>query len=163
MAPEISSEVNYIAVHEAGHVVLGKILGIPVESATIEPTNQYVGMIVVPGRDELWDFWQRNGKDHRSLKSAGIALILTAFGGLHATEELLGCYDSSDEDADAAFATQLVWATFSDDEAERYIPRMRRQTRRLIRKHSNKIERVAATLVERRSLSTDELDELIDT
>ena len=38
---------------------------------------------------------------------------------------------------------------------------MRRQTRRLVRKHRDKIERVAEALLQRRSLKSSEVDELI--
>jgi ATP-dependent Zn protease len=49
----------------------------------------------------------------------------------------------------------------SEDQWQRYEPRMRRQTRRLIRKHRDKIERVAAALIERKTLEANEIDALI--
>jgi len=51
-------------------------------------------------------------------------------------------------------------AELPDDLWRRYEPRMRRQTRRLVRKHRDKIERVAAALLERWKLEPDEIDAL---
>jgi ATP-dependent Zn protease len=60
-----------------------------------------------------------------------------------------------------AFAAASSDSGFSDEEWQRYEPRMRRQTRRLVRKHRDEIERVAKALLHRKSLTPDEVDQLI--
>lgn len=50
---------------------------------------------------------------------------------------------------------------FSEEDWPRYEPRMRRQARRLVRKHRDKIERVATVLLQRVTLAKDEIDDLM--
>jgi hypothetical protein len=63
----------------------------------------------------------------------------------------------------ANFAGQSSDSGFSEEEWFRYEPRMRRQARRLVRKHRAAIERVAAVLLQRGTLTKDEIDELMAT
>ena len=53
------------------------------------------------------------------------------------------------------------YAFSSDQEWRRYEPRMRRQTRRLVRRHCACIERVANALLVRKTLQAEEIDALI--
>jgi ATP-dependent Zn protease len=53
------------------------------------------------------------------------------------------------------------YANFSADAWTRFEPRMRRQTRRLVRRHRDKIHRVAQALLDRKVLTEEEIDALI--
>ena len=84
--------------------------------------------------------------------------------GAEAEHELLG--HSAGGDGDDRYQIELMaetrWAFSSDEEWKRYEPRMRRQTRRLVRKHRDKIERVADALLEHGSLEPDEINRIIE-
>ena len=45
--------VSPIAIHESGHVVVSRFLGLPLGGATITPTDDYGGLVFGPGADSL--------------------------------------------------------------------------------------------------------------
>jgi len=90
------------------------------------------------------------------------ARIITFMAGAAAAKELLGFSRGSGEDnREIAFMADDILDTFSDDWL-RWEARMRRQTARLVRKHRNKIERVAALLMERGTLQPPEIDSAME-
>ena len=86
---------------------------------------------------------------YRDMSSVYIGRILAYMAGAEAEKELLGRVPVGDGDDQFQIAMMADRGTdLSDEQWERYEPRMRRQTRRLVRKHRSKIERIAAALEE---------------
>ena len=167
------------AVHEAGHAVIARVLGlVGCGSATIV-RNEAEGE---PGHAMLGDPWETVEKWEReyseelertgiepvryrglNLRSAIRARIMTSMAGAEAEIELIG-YRHGDDAFDRREIeeyTEMEDAELPDDLWQRYEPRMRRHTRRLIRKHRDKIERVAAALQRKNTLPGEEIDRLI--
>jgi len=42
-----------IAIHESGHTIVSRFLGLPLGGATISPTDEYGGLTFAPGADSL--------------------------------------------------------------------------------------------------------------
>lgn len=163
------------AIHEAGHAVIGRVLGLSCGSATIiaNEAEDEAGHAVVydPWKtasdwdQHLQEQWARGlapSKAHGA-RSAFRGSIIARMAGAEAENEIVSqCAGGDGFDRDEIEQMAESRATeFSEAAWKRYEPRMRRQTRRLVRKHRAKIERVAAALLERRELSADEIDALV--
>ncbi len=149
------------AIHEAGHAVIGRVLGLPCGEATVTPneSESEAGYAITADPWAILWTWEHRGK-FRQARSAFCGKILGTMAGTEAERELLGqCAggDSDDRHQIAMMADSEGWG----DRWDRYEPRMRRQTRRLVRKHRDKIERVAQALLERGVLEAHEIDALI--
>jgi ATP-dependent Zn protease len=157
----------HTAIHEAGHAVFARVLRIRCGEVTIEP-NEAEGYAGYSHTGDPWDTvgdWERIGRYRdRDVEQAYRGRILTLMAGEEAEIEILGSAQSIAED-DRRWIERMAetrYAFSSDEEWERYKPRMRRQTRRLVRKHRDKIERVATALLQCKSLQSDEIYELIE-
>jgi len=166
------------AIHEAGHAVIGRVLGLTCGPATIVPNQakETAGVAIVQTvtktasdwDQKLYEYWRSGSsgpapkcRDHRS---AFRAAILTHMAGAEAENVILGQNrggDGSDRLEIAKLSDELG---FSEAEWwERYESRMRRQVRRLVSNHRDKIERVALALLEHQTLSAAEIDAVLST
>jgi ATP-dependent Zn protease len=159
------SDSQHTAFHEAGHAVIGRVLSrMPCGLVTIKPIEQELaGKAISAGPDELITHWWDVGKLHREMRSAMCDRIMTYMAGAEAEIVILGrcnggdSYDRRQIGLLARDSSDFTLLEFFD----RYEPRMRRQTRRLVRHHRDKIERVAKALLERETLQPDEVKALM--
>jgi ATP-dependent Zn protease len=127
------------AYHEAGHAVIGRMLGIACVYATIRPDESQAHTAFVGEPDPLEQ-------------------VLVLMAG-HEAEVEFGviAWDNGDQDD-----RREIWAKLAEaDLDQRCEPRLRRATRVLVRRHRNAIERVAVALLERETLLADEIDALL--
>jgi hypothetical protein len=166
---------RHTAIHEAGHAVIARVLGLSSGEANIIPNEQED----VAGCATVYDGWKTaNEWDQqvfeqrkrgvvprkvRLARSAFRGLIIVKMAGAEAESELLGDCAGGDgyDREEIELIVHFDEAELSYDLWRRHEPRMRRQARRLVRKHRDKIERVAAALVRRKILTGPEIDRLM--
>ena len=165
----------HTAIHEAGHAVIGRVLGMVCGGVSVIPNEAEgeAGHAITADPNATWYQYEKQYFDqlrcglrppkYRDFGPVMRGRIITYMAGAEAEHVLLN--GSAGGDGDDRYQIELMaetrWAFSSDEEWGRAEPRMRRQTRRLIRKHRDKIERVAEALLQRRSLNSSEVDELL--
>ena len=183
---EYLNDILNTATHEAGHAVIGRVLGLSCGSATIiaNEAEGEAGHAIVHDPWKTMSDWERPfqeaferraalngslclgdlaGVKLRNARSAFRGTILARMAGAEAENVILGvCQGGDGRDRHEIEMLAESDAEIPEEAWARYEPRMRRQTRRLIRKHRAKIERVAAALLERGELSADEIDALME-
>ena len=172
---ETLNDKNATAIHEAGHAVIGRVLDLACGGATIMPNEAEgeAGHAIFGDPYQSYGVWDDryvtaafNGKlptIYRTLGMAYRARIITLMAGAEA--EAVICGRRAVGDGDDRRQIEMMAASsdseIPEDSWPHYEPRMRRQTRRLIRKHREQIERVASALVERETLTAEQIDELL--
>jgi ATP-dependent Zn protease len=144
--------------HEAGHAVVGGILGLPCGAVTIEPDQDSVGHAFVPSPWLTLSVWEGRGK-FRDVSSAFLASIIARLAGAEAERVLLGT-DGVGDDDDRDQILLLVEAGYIEiplNDWPKFEARLRAQTRRLVRRHQRSIACVAEALMERGTLQADEV------
>jgi ATP-dependent Zn protease len=87
--------------------------------------------------------------------------IVALMAGNEAEVECLGSANGGDKEDRRAIAL-IIDTEFPTFESEKEEPRLRRAARALVRRHRDKIERVAAALLAREVLSAGEVDVICD-
>jgi hypothetical protein len=134
-----------VAVHESGHSVISRLVGLPSGKATI--------------RDK-----DGSGRSY-SKHDGGLKTVLVALGGRAATEILLGYASDPGCEVDDDTATRLVEANgFGWDKCFAFDVRqcLLADTHKLIRKHRGKVVLVALGLLAKGTLTAVEIDELME-
>src|SRR5262245_56333879 len=165
-----------VAIHEAAHAVIARVLGIKCDGgATIVP-NKQEGSAGHAFTSRFWaiqEQWDNAAKENtrrglhakwRDTRATFNACAIVSMAGAEAEMEFLGhCVEGGDgEDRlHIAEGAEEFCEYTTDDFWQRHEPRLRRQTRRLVRKHSDKIESVAAGLLKRKTLTGEEIDLLV--
>lgn len=146
------------AYHEAGHAVAAFVARLPIGGATIVPDKKEgcLGSVIV--ENPLGD-WQRGDGPRRPSLEAYIVMIYAG--------DVAECVCSgrnieiSGEEIERARRTIAHWmprARFpSHDMFERYERKLQRRARQLVMRHWGLIERLAARLLRRKTLSADEV------
>jgi ATP-dependent Zn protease len=134
-----------IALHEAGHAVIARVVGLIGDRATIVPKGT--------ARGKAW--WADD---------SGIKSVLACLAGRAATEVILGY--ASDEGCSRDDAEAMALIRTPDWRREEWYCRKVRddllaQARKLIRQNRGAVEAVAHYLIERGELTGDEIDRLI--
>jgi ATP-dependent Zn protease len=158
------SDAYHTAIHEAGHAVIGRVLGIPCGSVTIVPdeADRSAGHALNGTPYQTWEHWLDERGRHREMAVAYRAHIRMLMAGAEAENVILGAGqggDGYDQHEIALMAENLIDTT--SDAWLRLAARLQGQTVQLVRKHRDKIQRVADALVERRTLSGAEIDALM--
>jgi ATP-dependent Zn protease len=150
------------AVHEAGHAVIARALGIPAGEVTIQPTVDSLGHSVFA--DPRFD-WRRG--DGSKAKAAN-TFVVALFAGAEAERILLKSQvvgDGVDQEratACLAWAGAVRGASFVGDEHfDRHEAKLRKKSVELVLKYRPQIELLADALMERETLTGEEVDALL--
>ena len=151
---------NHTAIHEAGHAVIGRVLGMVCGGATIEQDSDSAGHAIVGPPYATLEAWLDQGK-FRELASVFVGRTLTLMAGREAEDECLGhCQGGDGGDLDEI---GVMWpylpCVIEDDDL--YEGRLRARTRGLVRRHRRVIERVAAELMVGNTLSASAIDAIV--
>jgi ATP-dependent Zn protease len=159
----MTSKLWRIAIHEAGHAVIGRLFDLPCGTVSIKPSDdgESLGHAII---DDPIRSWQRGDGSRRALVEASCVAI---YAGAEAERVILNCEPSGDQ-GDCSTATSLIsimgvrGASFvGDDVWDRYEGRLRERATKLVRLHQATIERVASDLMKHESLTDEEIRKLI--
>jgi ATP-dependent Zn protease len=135
-----------IALHEAGHAVISRVVGLIGGRATVVPHGTAGGRA-----------WYRDDD--------GVKLILAALAGRAATEVILGRADEFGCSTDDAEVWRLLTTSPYIEREGWYAKQIRRELlcecRRLCRQHRAAIEAVAHELLAREMLSGWQIDQIV--
>ena len=142
-------DLRRVAIHESAHAVIARVFGIEFRSVTIVPAGDHLGACNFYQADFYCD---RRGRVLASM--AGRAAELEFFGST------TGDYKIDNASIDN---TLHHWPKIGGVENPKlHEPSLRRQARRLVKEHRDKIERVAEALLSGDgTLSQSEVDELV--
>ena len=162
-AAETRARIRRTAIHEAGHAVIGRALGLPCRHATIEPDYDEgsAGHGIIHSPDEIQRLWWKfEDVAHRTEAAAFRARILAYMAGCEAEKVCLGRRGRVGGDADDRRQIDLMFDILLPRHADtmRIAQRMRATTRHLVRRHRTTIERVAALLLRQRRLTAAQID-----
>lgn len=151
------------AVHEAGHAVIARALGIGCGEVTIIAEEGHS-----LGHSDILDprFDWRRGDGPKG--AAATKFVIALYAGAEAEQLICNSQyigDSVDKEratACLAWAGVVRGAVFvGDDRFDRYEAKLRIKSASLVAKHRNDIECLAAALLEREKLSGQEVDALL--
>ena len=150
-----------IAIHEAGHAVVGRILNMVCGEVTIAPDDESAGHAVTEDPYETAADWRRQGRFRSDSESAILRGRIMAFmAGAEAEKAILGdCPGGDDADRSKAMLMLERLATRLDQPA--LDRRLRRWTGALCRRHAARIRLLARALMRESILSDDEVRALI--
>ena len=169
-----------IAVHEAGHALVARALGMPIAGCTITPDQNYSGLTWGPDGDpskycsneEVASLCDRLASmvppvgaartdggallDHAHCRAIVLVAGTEAERALHTADAPLAA--AHDLRQAESFASIFCCTTAAIDA---FIVYSRAEAAALIEAHRNAVLAVAAALIERRTLNGDEIDEII--
>jgi ATP-dependent Zn protease len=150
-----------VAVHEAAHAVIARVLTLAAGHVTINPDYRTYsrGVSVTHDPFACLAAWEQRGKVRDSDNAVYIARIISTMAGAEAEIELLGerpIGDGCDREQIELMARELT----GNRSWSRLEPRLRKMTRMLVRRHRARIERVAGALLEKTKLSGKQVDRL---
>ncbi len=159
---ELLNDPHHTAIHEASHAVVARVLTLACGQATIVP--DYVageaGHSITEEPSTCEYEWEKRGKVRDSENAIWHARIMSFMAGAEGEVVLLGSTQCGD--GDDRYQIELMAEYLEGRESwSRIEPRLRAMTRTLVRRHRALIERVATALIERKTLSREELDKLI--
>jgi ATP-dependent Zn protease len=155
------------AVHEAGHAVVSVVLGFECQSVTIVPDydDESAGAVVRDGDQyAALERWEERGRSYRNEDVALRAMAIIWAAGAAAEIELLGSCEGGDGDdryniTNVASSVLGEYAGPEDDARwDRWYAMIDRQARHLVRRHRDKIEKLAHELMSRQTMSGQEID-----
>jgi ATP-dependent Zn protease len=166
------SDRRSIAIHEAGHAVVGRAMaqacgGLTVEQDRVEQTE---GFSVTHDHYTAMQRWEDAGigRGEDPERSALIGRIITYMAGRHAEEVILGHCEGGDGD-DQQQAGEMIYAIGwparpdeDDDTArDRFAERLGSFSRAAVIRHRIAIERLARMLLARGTLTETEVADVI--
>jgi hypothetical protein len=161
-----SSRRRATAYHEAGHAVIGRVLTLPCGDATIKRNYAEMaeGYSITPDPYACLWAWEERGKVRASDDAVWHARIITLMAGAETERICLGLQPIGDGDDQYwiwLMMEELVDANGAEKVWVRKEARLRAMTRMLIRRHRDRIGRVAEALLAKTTASTEELDKLV--
>ena len=163
---EEANDPHHSVTHEAGHAVIARVLTLACGGATVVPDYDAgeAGYSITADPWACVSEWEKRGKVRDNFDAVFHARIIAFMAGAEAEQVLLGATqggDGDDRDQIELMAVELMAVQLGDGSWSRIEPRLRAMTRMLVRRHRARIERVAAALLERKTLSREELDRLV--
>lgn len=159
---ELLNDPRHTAYHEAGHAVVGRVLTLVCGGATIVPDYEAGGAGHSITADPLVceTEWLRCGK-LRHDNAVWHARIIAYMAGAEAEVVLLSATQGGDRDD--RYQIEMMAHELDCDPSEwvRWEARLRAMTRMLIRRHRDRIDRVANALLAKGKLSAKQIDRLI--
>jgi cell division protease FtsH len=154
-------ERRHTAYHEAGHAVIGLVLGYDVRKATIRPRYSYLG--------SAWISNERNGSTEIQAGSDSevdlVGRICVGLAGLFA-EQLVSRAPLDELIDDSAWTdwqrAQKNARRINRRKAEMLIDVLMEETKALVQQHRQAIIRVAEALLERWTLTGEEIKQLVN-
>jgi len=161
----IERKDHHTATHEAGHGVIARVLTLMCGGATIrtgaldDDGRPCSGRTDIGLHPECDTEWRRRGKV-RGANAARHAKIIAVMAGAEAEVELLGGQD--DERGDLGDRIQidslLRRSDYPTEALDRIEARLRAMARMLVRRHRDRIQRVAEALEEHEHLPSRDID-----
>jgi ATP-dependent Zn protease len=151
-----------VAVHEAAHAVIARVLTLSAGHVTIKPRyrDRSRGCSITHEPYACLSAWEKRGKVRNSDDAVYLARIISTMAGAEAEMELLGSRvigDGQDREQIEQMAEELTLVNRSWAQLE---PRLRKMTRMLVRRHRARIERVAEALIAKTKLHAKQVDRL---
>lgn len=159
-APEPTA-ARHTAYHEAGHVVIARILDLPCRHASIETLGDPDEAIVTHGRWDVVAIWSQQEVVPNDLDIAAFANVMCVMAGWAAQTELLGSCHGDDSEEREAIARVLGAFLPTGTDIAPFTRCLQGLTDRLVWRHRETIRRVALLLLERRTLSEADVDAII--
>lgn len=166
-------DLHQTAVHEAGHVVVAYALGLACKEVAlthddVEETGQY-GRAVGPNPQYGYGHGsQREQQETMRLECVACCAGLAAEHVFYSVpldienESAQGDFLNIIECERNGLRTRRGCSGFVGDDATwRFIARLLREAKKLVRRHCDTIQRLADTLVEKKQLSGDEVEQLL--
>lgn len=146
------------AYHEAGHAVLHHHLNISFLHVTIVPkTDESLGHVYL-GYHQFMVNIGRRGFLRETRR-----YVLGSMAGPLAEEEFTGSYNADGAGSDNATWHRIIGELYGWDRWEYHEARLKRETRRLVQQHWGDIERIACLLLERETLTYEEVAQTLGT
>jgi ATP-dependent Zn protease len=163
---------NYTAYHEAGHAVIGRVLGLLCGPATIVPDAGGFGCATIKSPLATLDAWDARGRcrcNGRDLTSVYRAYIMALMAGREAAELCFGPGGDFIGDSDDIQQIETLIHRYNLDREDWPSPRvgdfnfdrLRKATHGLCIRHREKIELVTQALIKCRTLSPEAIDTLM--
>jgi ATP-dependent Zn protease len=158
-------DLVWTAYHEAGHAVVGRVLGMICGSATIRPDEDSAGHVLTEDPWLIDHHWENLGK-FRKIESVFRGRILSVIAGAVTEEAFFGQHaggDGEDRRQIRRMLEQIIPPDTVDVEAwmDTYDARLRAKCRGIIQRHRESIALVAEALLAKETLSADQIDLLL--
>lgn len=163
MSIQSQNDRRHTAVHEAGHAVIGRVLTLACGGVTIEPdqVEMTAGWSETPDPYQCLAEWEQRGHVREAENAVWHARIISYMAGAEAEILILGSTQGGDGDDRYQIEMMAESQLGLQPEAwERREARLRAFTRALLRRHRERVERVANALLDEGSLSSEQVDEL---
>jgi ATP-dependent Zn protease len=156
-----SSPLEATAYHEAGHAVIGRILGLACGGATIDPAEGRFGYAVIENPLHSWT----RGAGTRKALAHNFCIALYAGG--EAERTLMSSQNIGDSvDCERVRSCLKMVGVRSarfvgDDVWERHEEKLRSKAARFVLNYRDLIEAVAQSLLNSKTLTAEEIDALV--
>lgn len=144
--------------HEAGHVVMHVVRGVPLDRVTIIPNDDYNGCVQWNcGPSVLLNL--NMGNNNQECRALAIDAILISLAGVAAEECFSGQYDEDGAASDMSSAYEI--ARHYSRNPHRYLQDKFRETRKIIRQNWRQVDQIANALLKHQTLDGDAVLDLL--
>ncbi len=163
MSVESQNDRRHTAIHEPGHAVIGRVLTLACGGVTIQPDHveMTAGWSETPDPYRCLAEWEQRGHVRYVENAVWHARIISYMAGAEAEILILGATQGGD--GDDRYQIEMMAESQLELQPEawkRQEARLRAFTRALLRRHRERVERVAEALLKNDLLSSEEADAL---